>query len=40
MDIFVNGCTVTLSDLDSIISYKKNLSQSVFNLEKELKEKS
>lgn len=39
MDIIVNGCTVTLSDLDSIISYKKNLSQSVFNLEKELKEK-
>ena len=30
---------VTLSDLDSIISYKKNLSQTVFNLKTKLKER-
>ena len=39
MEIIVNDCRVTLSNLDSIISYKKKLSQSVFNLETELKEK-
>lgn len=39
MDIIVNGCVVTLPDLDSIISYKKKLYQRVFNLETELKEK-
>ena len=38
MEIIVNDCRVTLSNLDSIISYKKKLSQSVFNLETELKE--
>ena len=39
MDITVNGCVVTLEDLGSIISYKKKMSQTVFNLKRDLQEK-